>query len=191
MAAASELKLTSAEDEREALLNLVWVALSRYAPTTASTLAAAIPLEPERVQEALERLTGDGRARRVEGEPEPSYACSNCVIPLESAAGWEAAFFDHFQAMVTALCTKLRMGATHATKTDSVGGSTYGFDVWVGHPHREEVLGFLRATRERAVALREKVGAYNSEHDAIGDPERVIAYVGQTVLESEEGGEES
>jgi hypothetical protein len=182
LAMPNELALSSAEDAREGLVNLVWIALYRRGPSSASELAQSIPLEPALVRDALEELSRDGRARRAETSPEPSYDCSGCVIPLESAAGWEAAFFDHFQAMVTALCTKLALGVTQTSKTDFVGGSTYGFDVWQGHPHRAEVLGFLRATRERAVALREKVADYNVEHPAEGELERVIAYVGQTVV---------
>jgi hypothetical protein len=189
LAKPNEIALASSDDAREGLVNLVWIALYRRGPSSANELAQSIPLEPTIAREALDELSRDGRARRVEGSPEPSYDCSGCVIPLESAAGWEAAFFDHFQAMVTALCTKLAMGVTQTSKTDYVGGSTYGFDVWPGHPHRAEVLGFLRATRERAVALREKVAAYNDEHPAAGEPERVIAYVGQTVVGLDERGE--
>jgi hypothetical protein len=109
------------------------------------------------------------------------------VIPLESASGWEAAVFDHFQAMVTAMCTKLRLGATVATKKDWVGGSTYAYDVWDGHPHQAEVVGFLAATRERAVALRAKVEGYNAQTTPDAASQRVLVYVGQTVLGGLEG----
>lgn len=68
-----------------------------------------------------------------------------------------------------------------------MGGSTYTYDVWRGHPHRDEVLGFLRDVRAKAVALRMKVEAYNEEAGpAAADAERVIAYVGQAVLDEGE-----
>jgi len=168
--------------QREALVNLVWVALNRYAPASSRALAESIPLDEEQVRRALQELVADGRARAIAGSQAPEYECLSCLIPLESAAGWEAAVFDHFQAMVTAVCTKLRLGNAFASKNDWVGGSTYGFDIWPGHPHRDEVLGFLRSVREKAVNLREKVTAYNLEHEAEGGTQRVIAYVGQTVL---------
>lgn len=92
-------------------------------------------------------------------------------------------FFDHYQAMVTALCTKLRLGKRRATHGEWVGGSTYAFDVWENHPHRDEVLGFLQETRERAVGLRRKVERYNAEQTrGIDAPMKVICYVGQTVI---------
>jgi hypothetical protein len=84
---------------------------------------------------------------------------------------------------VTAISTKLASGRQLARLEDAVGGSTYTFDVWPGHPHREEALAFLRRVREQGVALREKVEAYNARAGAPdAESERVIAYVGQTVL---------
>jgi hypothetical protein len=97
--------------------------------------------------------------------------------------------FDHFQAMVTALCRKVRSGSTQAKRDDRTGGSTYGFDVWSGHPHRDEVLGFLETVRRQAVTLRKKVEAYNLEHGVSPNAQRVVAYVGQTVLCGDENGD--
>jgi hypothetical protein len=71
-----------------------------------------------------------------------------------------------------------------------VGGSTYGFDVWEGHPDHDEVVGFLQATRERAIALRKRVEEHNKTNGAPENASRhVIAYVGQTVLELETEGD--
>jgi hypothetical protein len=189
-ATPEEYRLIDPAAERDGLVSIVWVALNRYGTTTAPELASQVPLEEEATRKALDDLVRDGRARKLAGEGEPRYECTSCVIPLESSAGWEAAVFDHFQAMVTAICTKLRMGSTVASKRDSVGGSTYGFDVWKGHPHREEVLAFLSNSRERAIGLRAKVEAYNGEHVAeSAGAERVLVYVGQTVLEAEQDGD--
>jgi len=189
-AGPEELRLGSQADDREGLISLVWVALNRYAPIAAKELAEAIPLDEGTTQEALDELVRDGRACAItEKSALPRYACTQCVIPLDASAGWEAALFDHFQAMVTAMCTKLRMGTAVASKKDWVGGSTYGFDVGEGHPHRDEVLGFLASTRERAVALRVKVEAYNAERLSNETPERVVVYVGQTILGLEPEGE--
>jgi len=182
-ATAEEFRRGNPTDEREGLVAIILVALNRYAPATAQDLAEAIPMDVGIVENALEQLLRDGRARKVSDEGPARYECVSCLIPLESSAGWEAAVFDHFQAMVTAVCTKLRMGSTTASYKDFVGGSTYGFDVWSGHPHREEVLGFLAATRQRAIALREKVEAYNASHVAEENAlERVMFYAGQTVV---------
>jgi len=71
-----------------------------------------------------------------------------------------------------------------------MGGSTYGFEVWPDHPFHDEVVGFLQATRDRAAELRARVDAYNvGRLSAQGAVRRVIAYVGQTVIEAEEAEE--
>jgi peptide/nickel transport system substrate-binding protein len=113
------------------------------------------------------------------------------MMPPGNAAGWEAALFDHYQAMVTAICTKLRLGRTQSMSGEWIGGSTYSYDVWEGHPVREEVLRFLQDTRERAVALRRRVETHNLRHSAPEEAiERVIAYVGQTVVRAENAEED-
>jgi hypothetical protein len=190
-ATPDEFRRANPRDEHEGLVSYILVALNRYAPATAAELAQAIPIDVEIVQASLKTLLDDGRARQVPGEGEPRYECVSCVIPLGSSAGWEAAVFDHFQAMVTAVCTKLRQGSTTAARNDAVGGSTYGFDIWKDHPHRDEVLAFLSATRQQAVALRQKVEAYNTDHlTNETELERVLFYAGQTVVSSEPEGDE-
>ncbi len=141
------------------------------------------------LDDALARLEGDGRIRRSGSEEPPRYESQLCVIPLGDPAGWEAAVFDHYQAVVTAICTKLRLGRRSALAGEAIGGSTYGFEVWDEHPHRAEVLGFLQETRERAVALRQRVATHNAEHSVGRSPLKVITYVGQTVVGDEEDGE--
>jgi hypothetical protein len=142
-----------------------------------------VPAGDDALDAALRRLVADGRVTNEERDGRVLYQSAECVIPVGDTVGWEAAVFDHYQALVTAVCTKLRLGKLHSVADEWVGGSTYGFDVWEGHPHHEEVTGFLRATRERAVALRKRVESYNASHPAPnGATQHVIAYVGQTVL---------
>jgi hypothetical protein len=109
------------------------------------------------------------------------------VIPFGDPHGWEAAVFDHYQAMVTAFVTKLRIGKRRADLSDKLGGSTFVFDLWRGHPMEEEALGFLKAMRERGMALRRQLEEYNrSRPKPAGAAEvRVTAYVGQTVREED------
>jgi hypothetical protein len=167
----------------DAAANMVWVAVSRYGPARANELLRVMAMNEEELGVALGRLLREERIEAVETETETLYRCSSCVIPVGATAGWEASVFDHFQAVVTAIVSKVRQGRLSAEPNDSVGGSTYTYDVWRGHPHRDEVLGFLRDVRAKAVALRLKVEAYNERLGLPGeDPERVIAYVGQTLL---------
>ena len=110
------------------------------------------------------------------------------LIHYGNSEGWQAALFDHYQAMVTAICTKLRRGRTQAAAGDHIGGSTYHFDVWDGHPLEQDVLGLLSELRGRALALCERVQTVNAKltRDGLPAGRRVTAYVGQTVIEDEE-----
>jgi len=191
-AASPEESAEVTGDAEERIAAFAWVAIHRYGPVTRAELAGHVPAGDEALERALHRLTESGRVTRAERDGRVLYASAECVIPIGDAAGWEAAVFDHYQAMVTAICTKLRLGKRRAVASEWVGGSTYGFDVWEGHPHHEEVTGFLRATRERAVALRKRVEAHNASHSPPdGATRHVIAYVGQTVLGlAEEGDDE-
>jgi hypothetical protein len=163
---------------------LVLVAINRLGEALRSDLAEATRLDEDSLDAALARLLADGRA--VEDD-DALWRCDECVIPFGTDVGWGAAIFDHYQAVVTALCTKLRAGATQARLADAVGGSTYGFDVWPGHPDEETVLGLLKRQRAEVGALRARVEAHNKDHGAPpGQAQRVIFYMGQTVLEDEE-----
>jgi hypothetical protein len=168
-------------DQRVA--NFVWVAIHRYGPIAWAALAEHVPGGDDALDAALAKLVRDRRIRTTEQDGRVVYASAELVIPFGDVSGWEAAVFDHFQAMVTAICTKLRLGKTHAAAGEWVGGSTYGFDVWEGHPCHAEVTGFLQATRERAGALRKLVEAHNASHfPPDGSIQHVISYVGQTVI---------
>ncbi|MBN2192075.1 MAG: hypothetical protein JW751_04605 [Polyangiaceae bacterium] len=171
------------DHEAERVASLVWVAVFRYGPITQAELAEVIPTDRATLEEALRHLLANSRVTVAKEADQTRYACDRCVIPMGDAIGWEAAVFDHYQAMVTAISTKLRSGRTAASPGEWVGGSTYHFDVWQGHPLLDEVVGFLQDTRGRAVDLRRRVETFNDQHP----PEehtamRVTAYVGQTVV---------
>ena len=175
--------------EAQALANLLWITIARNSPTTQSRLLQLVPIDSECFERILPALVADGRVSIRPGDPEPEYSSSECVIPIGAPAGWEASVFDHYQALVTALCTKLRRAESITHRGEWVGGSTYSYEVWSGHPHHDEVVGFLQATRDRAAELRTRVDAYNSERVAPPAARRVISYVGQTVIEADEAGE--
>jgi hypothetical protein len=89
--------------------------------------------------------------------------------------------------MVTAFVSKLRAGKRQAQLADSVGGSTFTFDLWDGHPMQDEVLGHLARMRTLGLELQARLQAYNDAHrEVAASPLRVISYVGQTVIDSDE-----
>jgi hypothetical protein len=184
-ASATELDAIDEGQKHEGLSHLVVAVVSRFGPLTRDAIAEHVRLPSEKLDRLLSALATDGRVRRDAGG---TYIADTCVIPFGEPAGWEAAIFDHYQAMVTAICLKLRRGELSASLADAVGGSTYTLDLWEGHPLQNEALGLLAALRKQGRELRERVEAYNREHEAErarGHELRVITYVGQGVLASE------
>jgi Winged helix DNA-binding domain len=193
-AGPDELPPFDERQRREGLEHLLTVTVSRFGPLGRAGLLEHLRLPEPIFDGAMAELVSSGRVRTVETERGIEYTCDECVIPFEEPAGWEAAVFDHYQAMVTAVCIKLRRGKLSAALADSVGGSTYTFDIWEGHPFEREILGLLSAFRQQGRALRERVDRYNEEHGGTDGTAtrrelRVISYVGQGVLglEREEG----
>jgi len=66
---------------------------------------------------------------------------------------------------------------------DQLGGSTYTFDVWPGHPHESEVMDTLNHFRSRNTALRQKVQQCNTINGVPPNMVRVTCYLGQNYVE--------
>ncbi len=180
-----EVSLAGQQND-DGVASLVWLVVHRQGPATAAEIQGMGPVDSVRLERVLTRLVGEGRVRAREAAPETRYAVADCIIAAGDAAGWEAAVFDHYQAMVTALCAKLRRGAQKSGADETVGGSTYGFTVWPGHPHHDEVLGILSRLRDDLSRLRHKVHDYNANNPGPDEPHiGVIAYLGQALIESE------
>jgi hypothetical protein len=190
-ASNEEMKMGDRDDSEKSIANLLWVAVDHHGPINRKALREIVPASDRALDAALEELVSERRVTRSD-DPEPEYTSEHCLIPYDDPTGWEAAIFDHYQAMVIAICAKLRSGQTYAKQNDWIGGSTYEFSVWKGHPLLPKATGFLQHTRQRAVALREEIDAYNKQHKIPVDSScRVLAYVGQTVIGPEiEIGEE-
>ena len=189
-AARPEEVSLAGDQSDDGVASLVWLIVHRQGPATAAEIQAMVPVDSPRLERVLARLADEGRVQIRERAPETRYAVADCVIALGDAAGWEAAVFDHYQAVVTAICTKLRMGMGGAQASDRSGGSTFALTVWDGHPEHEAVLGQLAEMRSRAIALRERVSAFNRQHAVPPGALRVISYMGQTVMEADAPDEE-
>ena len=180
--------------DNERLDRLVQVVVFRMTPgaepTTRDVINAELGLDDDELLDAsLGRLTQSRVIMVEEDEAHGAvYTCDQCVVALEGEPeGWEAAVLDHYQAVVTALVTKLsqRLGDAPAPH-DPVGGSTYTFGVWDGHPLEAEVLAFLDHVRNEATSLRNRVDEVNQQHKDDGAmPEdglkRSVFYAGQVV----------
>ena len=108
----------------------------------------------------------------------------DCVVPLGATVGWEAAVFDHVQAVVQTICQRLRLLGSPSAAALHVGGSTYGFELSADHPLHDEVLGLLERLRNQAGELRRRVDEYNRAHPA-PRPLRVVTYIGQNTTGSD------
>jgi len=121
----------------------------------------------------VQRL-GDGR-----------LSAQDFLVPLGSARGWEAAVLDHLKAVVQTVCQRLQVLESGLADEGKIGGSTYGFDIWPGHPNEQEVMNLLRSFRERSGELRSRVEAHNRQAGLPAEFLEVVSYVGQCVLERE------
>lgn len=176
-----------AGEQAQSATGFVWLTLYRQGPLTAAELSDALPYDPETIGQALAALVEDGRASQNE---DGGYRSDHFLVPTGSEQGWEAAVFDHFQAMAVAIAHKLQAGQRCATPDDTLGGATLTFELHAGHPLRDEVLGQLRETRARLEALWDRVEAASQAAHPTGAAsqtaqapeealERVTFYFGQ------------
>lgn len=181
----SEPTSSSREQRLYALRDMIAVWLYRNGPADTNTLALRLKDEPDRVLDALELLMDDGS---VQSSPGPDgtmlFRAETYLVAgaEDSGAGWEAAIYDHVQAMSATIIQSLRLEAGDVRR-QQVGGGTYSFDVWEGHPYFSEVLELLAANRKAASALREKVQKFNDENGLSSNVTRSTFYCGQFVVE--------
>ena len=162
----------------EALATFVWALIYREGPLDRETLSERLSADARALGATLDRLVADGRI----AEADDGLHATGFVVPLGSEVGYEAALFDHFQAMVTAMCAKLAGGQSQALRSDTTGGSTWSFDIWPGHPHEDEVYGLLARLRAEVAPVRAAVDAHNQAHGEPPDATRVTLYLGQGVV---------
>jgi hypothetical protein len=143
------------------------------------------PRDATSLDAALARLLADGRVQVITGAEGPRYVALHFHVPLGAEAGWEAAVFDHLQAMVQTISQRLSPSFSAPSDQDMVGGSTYTFDVWPGHPLEQEFKDCLSQLRTRHTDLRTRVDAHNAKAGLPPTYRQVVVYGGQCVFERE------
>jgi hypothetical protein len=181
--AASEDELTTLQRKQgeEGADELLIALMYREGPLTPTEIADKAQTALAAVEPALARLLATGRIQRREQDEVVRYLARALVVPLESPAGWEAAVFDHFKALVTTILSRLDDDRT-ASMSNAVGGSTYTIDVWQGHPLEEEVYGTLGRVRALLGDLRTRVSEINGSDDPPEAHTRAVIYVGQCLF---------
>jgi hypothetical protein len=179
-ASQDELGRAMREQDRESEAAIVWVSVYRHGPIDSKGLLGRLSIEPAALEAALERLVREGRIQRDAGET-PVYRAESCVILPGQSAGWEAALLDHYQALVGAICSKLSNIPDSRQDPARIGGSTFSFDVWPGHPNAERVYSLLQKTRAEFGVLWDEVHAHNERNGRPPSHDRVTFYFGQNV----------
>jgi hypothetical protein len=177
----ADLAAHSAPGGATGLDYMVWLAVYQSAPLTLAALTEVSKVSAERCEAALKRLILDGRVRRVPDTEPALYESKEFDVPFGEEQGWEAAVLDHFRALVTAVGMKLAAGRSSAEARDTVGGSTFSFDVVAGAPLEREALGILARHRAELEELRRRVDLHNSRMPPHQAFRRVVHYMGQYV----------
>jgi hypothetical protein len=125
---------------------LAWALVFRLGPISAQSLCAMGRFGLPEVTSVLDELVRSGRVQRDAFGLETIYKTQSFIVPVGSPSGWEGAVFDHFHAVVRTIGTKLQRAAG-SSPADEIGGSTYSYEIWQGHPLADEVLGTLRRFR--------------------------------------------
>lgn len=164
--------------DTEALANMALGAIYRAPGVERSELLEKLNVSEEDLDPALARLAAEARISVQDGHMfAPTFQ-----IPVGAEHGWEAAVFDHFQAVATAIGTKVQLRGSGAPAGDVVGGTTLRFEVSRTHPKLDRVLSLLSEVR----ALTDEVWAEVFDHNAaqpLPEEERlnVTFYFGQNV----------
>lgn len=169
-----DLARTLREQRRESLAPVVWLLVYRSGGTSRSELREQLQVEDDVLGEALSTLETQGQVQRAGEGDEARYHAESFVVPVGAENGWEAAVFDHFQAVVRAISSKVRKGEARSSGDNVIGGATLCFDIHDQHPQREEVLGLLKRVRAEVNDLWAKVQQHNADNPV---PEESITEV--------------
>ena len=163
----------------------VWSSIYREGDVSIELLAERTALSPAELGPVVESLVASGKVERSGSGETERLRSSQLVLGFDDPAGWESSVLDHFTALVQTVIRKLSVDQ-RAKRHDEIGGSTYHFELWRGHPFESEVLGELGRFRERMSALRQKLDDYNRAQPTSESKLRVVAYYGQSTVEEED-----
>jgi hypothetical protein len=163
----------------------VWSTIYRAGDLSLEELCERSALAAAEVTPIVESLISSGKVeRRGEGDAQRLHS-AELVLGFDDPAGWESSVLDHFTALVQTIMRKLAIDQ-RAKRHDEIGGSTYHFELWRGHPFESEVLGELGRFRERMSGLRTKLDDYNRAQQGEEPKLRVVAYYGQSTVEDDD-----
>lgn len=182
-----DLARTLREQRRESLAPVVWLVVYRSGGITRAELREQLQLDDATLDDALSTLESQGQIQAVPADADTTYRAESFLVPVGAEHGWEAAVFDHFQAVVRAISSKVRGGVARSADNNVVGGATLCFDVHDNHPYREEVFGLLKRVRADLNELWNQVQRHNELHPVPGEEiTEVSFYFGQCLKLADE-----
>lgn len=185
-ASAEDLGAIHRLHDDEGLDELIWSLIFAQGPLSRERVAELSGVGAEALEPVLRRLSELGRVReRTTGE-QVELVSSAFYVAADAEVGFEAAIYDHYRAVVRTLCTRLEPLEVREPFKDSIGGSTYTFDVGPGHPLEGEVLSLLSNLRAQCHDLRQRVAEHNRTAGLSQSGADVVVYVGQSVLARDE-----
>jgi hypothetical protein len=168
----------------DGLDNALWAIIRREGPLSLPELSDRTSLHGAGLAAPLSRLVAASRIEEAKDENTvPSYSARSIFVPVGARSGWEAAVYDHFHAVVKTIVCKLRTDSDRRGLADRNGGSSYGFEVWDGHPLAEKVYGALARHRKETSELRQQVDEFNEKNTRPRRFDKVTMYFGQCVIE--------
>lgn len=156
-----DLARTLREQRRESLAPVVWLLVYRSGGIRRAELREQLQLDDATLGDALSTLESQGQVQASGAGDDATYRAESFLVPVGDEHGWEAAVFDHFQAVVRAISSKVRNGVPRSADDHVVGGATLCFDVHDGHPYRNEVFGLLKRVRGDLNELWSRVQRHN------------------------------
>jgi hypothetical protein len=164
--------------DTQALASMVLGVVYRNPGITEKELLANSRVAAAELTAALDCLLSERRVElHADGFRAPSF-----VISTDSAHGWEAAVFDHFQAVCTAIANKVQLRHRQSESSHLVGGSTLHFELSGAHPGLPKVMALLDQVRLLTDSVWDEIYRYNEQHP-LSDAERVnlTLYFGQNI----------
>ena len=185
LATSEELQTLEGRDDGPGVEAYIWTTVYREQDSTVEQLAERTGLDRSRLESVLSTLLASGRVERVSSADRDTYRARELVLGLDDPAGWEASVLDHFSTMAQTITRKLALDQKASLK-DEIGGSTYHFSLWRGHPLEGEVVGELKRFRERMTELRQRVDELSASQGDTPVTLRVHAYYGQWLTEDDQ-----
>ncbi len=180
---AMDAALGSDTQRQDEIAAFVWTIVYRFGPLDLESLHKRLSImDRVTLSEVVDRLVADGRVGKQRRDGVDLLASAECVLS-SNPDGWEAAVFDHFQAVANVIANRADHARAETMPDPMTGGMTFHFDIDESHPLQGEIMELFQSTKERASELRRRADQHNdTRSDQPTNPFRTVFYLGQDLL---------